>query len=276
MDNGGKQFITDYLQKLGFTSEEASLYVALHEQGALTLLEASRASGIDRAKLYRIIGHLAKKGLIEEIPEYKHRKIKATDVGIIDLLIKQRELENKVLANSLPTFIESMKSITNQTNESKVIYYRGVEGIKQLVWNILRNKEEFHRCYSYRFWDDIFGKAFVLKLNAAMLERNFKIHDIYSDQYITLKNEWMAKGLGKPVGDWHFFDSRYISEKILMVNHNVDIYNDVLAYYYWQGNEIFGVEIYNERVAKFEKQLFDIVWKMAKKRPELDWTKPWE
>lgn len=256
--------------------EEAKLYLVLHEKGALTLPEASRESGVDRAKLYRIIHQLVKKGLIEEIPEYKHRKIKATDIGTIDMLVKQRELENKMLSNSFPTFMESMKSLTIPLNESKVIYYKGVEGMRQLIWNILRSKEEYHRCYSYCFWDYILGKSFILKLNAGMLERNFKIRDIYSDQYVEFKKDWLAKGLGKPVGDWNFWDSRYISEKIVTVNNNMDIYNDVVAYYYWQGNEMFGVEIYNERVAKFEKQMFDVLWEKTKKRPELDWTKPWE
>ena len=271
MDTENRKFILDYLGKLGFDAEESLLYLTLSEKGALTMLEASRASGIDRAKLYRSVGNLVKKGLIEEIPEFNHRKIRATDLMTIDMILKQRELEQKALVNSFPTFLETMKSLTHPSSESKVVYYRGKEGIKQLVWNILRSNDEYHRCTSYSYFNQILDEAFILRLNATMLEKKFKVHDIYSDQYLDYQKEWLRKGLGKPQGVWDFWDSRYISEDIVTINLNIDIYNDVVAYYYWQDNEIFGVEVYNERVAKFQKQMFDVLWKMTKKRPELDW-----
>jgi DNA-binding MarR family transcriptional regulator len=271
-----RAFILNYLQKLGFSAEESQLYLALHQEGAMSLLEASRASGIERSKLYRTINTLVKRGVIEELPEYKRRKIQATDTSTIDMLLKQRELDTQMLNDSFPTFMTTMSSLSHPFPESRVVYYKGVEGIKQLVWNILRCNDPFHRTYSYCFWDDRLDPAFVLRLNQAMQDRRFKVHDIYSDQYIKYKNDWLAKGLPKPGGDWLFWESRYVPESVLTVNLNMEIYNDVVAYYYWQGDEIFGVEIYNERVAKFQKQMFDVLWKTAHTRKELDWREPWQ
>ncbi|MBI5452275.1 hypothetical protein HY945_02345 [Candidatus Gottesmanbacteria bacterium] len=45
----------------------------------------------------------------------------------------------------------------------------------------------------------------------------------------------------------------------------MDIYNEIVSIYHWHEGEIFGVEIYNEKVANMQRQLFEMVWRMAGK-----------
>ncbi len=265
----------EFLSKLGFGVEETRLYIALVENGPLTLLDASRKSGIERTKLYRSIDNLAEKGLIQEVPAYKHTTIEAADVSSLEMLVRQREVENKFLLDSLPTFAKAIGSFQNPYSGSHVTYYHGLEGIKQQTWHMLRCSEWPFRTYSCNFWSELFGERFSLRLNEELITHKFKVHDLYSDEYITYKENY-ARQFGKPPGNWSFWISRFISEKILTVHMNLDVYNDVIAYYYWQNNEIFGAEIYSERVAKFHKQMHDIVWKMAKPLGHFDWRKPAE
>lgn len=267
--------IKEFLGKLGFSEEEVKLYITLTQKGPLTLLEASRASGIERTKIYRMIDDLKEKKLLEEIPQYKRTVIKGAGLQTIELLVKEKELENKFLQNNAATFTHAVNVLTKSLPENNVIYYRGVEGIRQMTWNMLRCKGLF-RTYSCSFWNDILGDSFVDELNKELLARHFSVHDLYSDQYIEFKNQWMKEKGGKPSGDWHFWHSRYISEKIVKINQNIDIYNNVVSYYYWQGEETFGVEIYNQRIADMQKQIHDVLWKMAKRRKELDWTIDWK
>jgi len=58
--------------------------------------------------------------------------------------------------------------------------------------------------------------------------------------------------------------SRFIPEQMLRVNVQMDIYNDVVAQYSWHEGDVFGVEIYNAKTAHFQRQLFEIVWKLGK------------
>ena len=64
------------------------------------------------------------------------------------------------------------------------------------------------------------------------------------------------------------------SEKIVKINQNIDLYNDTIAYSYWDENDIFGVEIQNQRVADMQKQIHDLLWKMGRKINILDWSNP--
>lgn len=267
-----EKIVSDLLTKLGFDSRVISLYITLLKNGPLTILEASRKSHIERTKLYRIIDRLREGGIIQTIPEYKRLTIKAVDPESIELMVKERSLESRILEETLQAFRQAACSLSKALPGNNVVYYRGPEGIKQMVWRILRC-DGLMRAFSYSYWDEIFGSSFSMRLNAGLRERHIRVHDLYSDEYIRYKENWLKSGRKKPAGDWSFWDSRYIPETILKINQNVDIYNDVVQYYYWHEGEIFGVQIQNQRLADLQKQIHDFLWKTAVKRPEIRWTK---
>ena len=60
------------------------------------------------------------------------------------------------------------------------------------------------------------------------------------------------------------YEHRAIDPKILEIKHDTYIYGDVFAYYYHYQGEYFGVEIHNKEIAKTERQMFEILWRMAK------------
>lgn len=266
--------IDEFLSKLGFDEEAIHIYTVLAKSGPLTLLETSRLADIERTNLYRRVEELKQRGLIEEVPEYKKRTIKATSLSTLEMMVKETKLKSDALVSSFPTFINAVESLTPALSKNNVVYYHGREGIRQMAWHLLRAKGYYYT-YSYRFWDEILGEKFTLSLNEEMVKRKFKVHDLFSDQYFEYKEQWLIEHGHKPGGDWSFWKSRFISEKILKIDQNIDIYNDVVAYYHWQGEETFGVEIYNQRVADFHRQMHDVIWRMAKSTDRLDWTKEW-
>ncbi|OGM03401.1 hypothetical protein A2715_02840 [Candidatus Woesebacteria bacterium RIFCSPHIGHO2_01_FULL_39_32] len=268
------KIISDYLEQLGYSSEAIKIYIALIKNGPSTLLKISKDSGIERTKLYRLIDDFVEKGIVEEVPAYKRKTVKAVDLYTIELLVREKQSKALNLNETFPIFSEAVKDYSKDFLPGvNVVYYRGIEGMKQMIWHITRSKGLFRTC-SYRFWNDIVGDKFTLDINREMIAKKFKVHDLYSDQYILYKKNWMkTKGI-KPAGDWSFWNARYISEKIVKINQNIDIYNDIVAYSYWDEGDVFGVEIQNQRVADMQKQIHDVLWKLGKKRNELDWANP--
>ena len=267
--------LEDYLNTLGFDPGEARLYLALVKSGPATLLAVSRNTGIERTRLYRLVDTLKEKGLVEEIPVARHRTIQAASLSTLEMMVKETRFKSQLLTKSFPAFMRSLQSLVPTISQNNVVFYHGREGIRQMTWHLLRT-QGIYRTYSYRFWEEMTGKKFVLDLNREMVKMKLKVRDLFSDQYFAYKADWVKVHGGKPEGDWSFWRSKYICEKILKIDQNIDVYNNVVAYYHWQGDETFGVEIYNQRVADFHKQMYDIIWKMAKSVPDLDWTKPWK
>ena len=58
---------------------------------------------------------------------------------------------------------------------------------------------------------------------------------------------------------------RYLPDSVMKLSHNLDIYNNVVAIYYWENNDVFGVEIENEKVAETQRSIWNTMWKLAEK-----------
>jgi len=268
------RIVTDYLIHLGYSNEATKVYLALIKSGPSTLLKLSKISGIERTRLYRVIDEFIDNGLVEEVPAYKRKTVKAVDFASIRLLVKEKEFQAEVLGKDLSLFENAVSEIAKGTVPAvNVTYYRGIEGIKQMIWHSVSGGG-FLRTYSYRFWNDIVGDRFTLEINRVLRESKTKVHDLYSDQYIAYKEKWMKVKGKKPAGDWSFWNARYIPEKIVKIDQNIDIYGDTVAYSYWDGPDIFGVEIKNQRVSDMQKQIHDVLWKMGSVVDTYDWKNP--
>jgi sugar-specific transcriptional regulator TrmB len=254
--------VQEFLNILGLTEDEVKIYLALNQSGPATILELSRRTGINRTKIYRTIEVMQQKGLAEEIIDEHKKYIKAIEADNLELLIKEEESKAKYLREIYPSVSNLL--ITHRSASqpgTKVLFYRGKEGVRQQVWNTLRTKGELLG-YSYRPLSELIGKYYE-EWYEEWMKRDLRMRDIYSDSY--LKGKRVVK---QKIDSLDFKSkniiSRYVPSKILSITHQMDIYNEVVSIYHWYEGEVFGVEIYNEKVASFQKQLFEIVWRMAK------------
>ncbi len=252
--------LDSFLSNLGLIHEEIKLYQALMEHGTQTKLQLSRQTGINRTNVYRIVEGLKLKGLVQEIIEENTTLIMPTGIDVIERMVKEQEENVTKLKEQLPTIAPMLSNIRSLSDkQAKVLFYRGQEGIRQMAWNVLKMKKEGVG-FTYRPYAEIIGADFLEKWREEFIHRNLIWRDIYSDEYLQNRDKYSEKQLW---GDAPNFPSRYISSKVLQIDHQLDVYNDIVGIYNWYEGEVFGVEIYNEKVARFQKQLFEIIWQMA-------------
>lgn len=254
--------ITDFLLHLGLSEEEAKIYLALMAFGNLTILELSRKTGLPRASLYRKMENLTKIGVIEELVDEHVIKLKACQPDKLELAVKDKELLSQNLRVQYPDVVTLLNEmVSSQQPDTKVLFYRGFPGIRQMVWNVLKTKHEI--CgYSYRTFIELVGNEFAKDWIEEFGRRGLFGRDLYSDEFLKSQKEHTLSGHVR----WKTWESRYIPAKILNINHQMDIYNDVVSFYNWHEGEVFGVEIYNEKVASLQKQIFEVLWKMGTKK----------
>ncbi|MFA9288330.1 MAG: TrmB family transcriptional regulator [Weeksellaceae bacterium] len=250
-----------FLTQLGFTVEEKSIYTALVTRGSMTILELSKAAGVNRTKIYRLLDELKKRGIILEVVEEYKTVLKAAEIHNLEQLVKEQEAKAALLRESFPHVVSMLHPMMNlQQPGTEVIMYRGVEGIKQMIWNTLEAKSEIVG-YTYREMDELVGETYDQSWREEFKARDLSMRDIYSDVYL---ESIKGKKDNQLVSDLKF-ESRYIAEKHLTINHQIDIYNDIVAFYSWQGEEIYGVEIHNAKLAQMQRQMFEIVWNISKR-----------
>ncbi len=251
--------IGSFLEGLGFDHDESSLCQALVGGGVQTPLELSRATGIDRARVYRRLEHLTEMGVVDELLDTHTRRYQITRGDMLERLLLKREEETRHLRatlGSLKDFLSVQRAMHNP--ETKVVFYRGIEGVRRMLWNVLRAKGEGVG-YTYRSFEELMGRSYLKRWMNEFMKRDLRFRDIYSDKYL----ESVASHKPMFLYSEKHFPSRYIPPDIINIDHQVDIYNDVVAYYNWYEGEVFGVELHNTKVARMQKQIFEIIWKMG-------------
>lgn len=258
-----KQRVKHFLIELGLEKDESSIYLSLSKLGISTPLEISRDTKIDRARVYRRLESMKKRGLVHEVIGEKRKMYEARGIEKLHEILQTKKMKLEGLQksfNDVKAYLTAHVGLHEA--ETKVVFYRGRSGIKQLVWNVLRAETEVVG-YTYRALIEITGEKFRRRWRDEFIRRGLRMRDLYSDKYLRSRKGRKEQETWVPE---NVFENRYVSSDILDIDHQLDIYNDVVAYYNWYEGEVFGVEIYNRKVAKMQKQLFEVVWDTVAKR----------
>lgn len=257
--------IRTYFTKLGLEPEIADIYLALHAQGPQTISELSRSSRIERTRIYRLIDKLLESNLIEVETHYKRGIIKAAPITNLHILISEKEQELKSLQDELGLIEKVLARNSLSSPATRVQFYQGREGIRQMLWNELSAKGEIVG-YNYRILEEGTGKRFMERWTEEFERRKLQCRLITSDDFATSWDEGQettGEGTGQRVAGIAY---HCISPKDFQITHSCDVYDNVVAYYQWKDDQLFGIEIYNQDIADAQRQFFEMIW--VKSYPE--------
>ncbi|HSW99046.1 MAG TPA: helix-turn-helix domain-containing protein [Candidatus Saccharimonadales bacterium] len=252
--------IRTYFAKLGLEREIADLYLALHTDGPQTISALSRSAQVERTRIYRLIDKLLASNLIEVEMHYKRGVIKAAPIANLHILINQKEQELRALQDELGLVERVLARNSLSSPATRVQFYRGPEGIRQMLWNELQATDTLLG-YHYQILDSGVGNAFMHRWAAEVESRGLQRRVMFGEAYVA---SWRAR---KPAGQrikgiaYH-----YLPADVLPITHSCDVYDDVVAYYNWQDGEVFGIEIHNKQIAAAQRRLLEGLW--AQSRPE--------
>lgn len=260
MNNEDKK-IASLLTELGLTTEQIKIYLTLLKHKELTALELSRASGINRTCVYRLLEKMTKMGLIEEMVDQYRKKSRAVGIDGLERLVKEQQERTKKISLLLPEVTSFLSGKAGLREENtKVLFYRGFEGIRQIVWNVLKTQGE-DLGYTYIDVDEALGRELAEDWRREVVKRKIHFRDITSNYQVFEHSKDT-----KVPGFLELCQTRYISPDKLTIDHQVDIYNDVISLYSWKEGDVFGVEIYNPTIVRLQKQIFNLLWENAQKK----------
>jgi len=253
--------IVQQLISFGLDRRESETYLVLLQKGNLTPLVLSRETGINRTTLYRVLDKLVALGLIKEVLDYKSSSFAANPPDSLKILYAQKEIELKDTQERLDGLVKDLSALPKDTGgPTKVLYYQEVSGLRQLLWNTLQAKDEVVG-FGYGDWNKGVGRKFAEKIRVEYVEQKVHGKELLNEGQLdkelsfTNNKEYLSK----------YYEHRIIPRKTLSINHDTYIYNDVFAFYHIFRGELFGVEIHNAGIARTQKQIFNILWKQAKK-----------
>ena len=258
--------IINFLRRLGLSKEEALIYLVLTEQGICTPLTLSRTTKINRTKVYRTLESMQKKQLVQEEVLEHSTQYSPAPVEQVKRILKSKQERVVELARDMTQIEDELAQLgAKKEADTKVRFYRGREGIRQMVWSVLKAKTEIVG-YTHTSFEKAVGGKFVAEFYEEFLRRNLKFREIISDSYLnSVKAEDETKQDYRNNPKWESnLVARYLPENVLSTPHQMDIYDDVVSFYRWEDGEVWGTEIYNPHVASMQRQLFELAWERAK------------
>ncbi len=244
------------LQAFGLTEEEAKIFLLLFEKGEKSALQLSRELHIARTKVYRLLDKLYEKGLINRKHDDLGFKFGANSYKQLERLVSEKEAELTKIKQEMPSIFSELSTIEKKASgDSKVLYYTGIEGLKQVTWNSIQAKGELCTMELINM-SGFLDLAFAEKVREEMVLKKTNIRQ--------LSNLAHMGPYTKVKGVVDYWQCRYLDPKLLKIEFEVLIYNNVYAMYTYQKDEIFCVEVINADLALMQKQLFNYIWKTAK------------
>ncbi len=235
------------LKYLGLTEKDARVYVALLSFDTATVQQISIKSNVKRTTVYNCLTTLIQKGLASFVYVGMKNLYKAKNPDFLKKLVDgQRDDVLKIIP-------ELNNYLTNVSSENLLEIYKGAEGIKTAILEILKNASENS---DYMIISDreklinldknfpfTFIKNYKANLNfKLLLTENNKDSKIYLPKNRTTK-KYLPKGF--------------------KINSNITI----------QGNTVliqkmnapyFAIKINSKEVADTYNQLFELIWQKSK------------
>ncbi|PJA13405.1 hypothetical protein COX64_03410 [Candidatus Dojkabacteria bacterium CG_4_10_14_0_2_um_filter_Dojkabacteria_WS6_41_15] len=255
---------TQYLTKLGLNSAHTAIYIALAERGEQTVLQLSRVLSIPRSSLYLELESMQSQGLVTAKKEAKSTRYKAISVLSIKNILQEKQQSLKELFEGFDDFTHNIKEEKGEFGQKyEVTVYKGREGIKQLLWNILTSDAKEVVGFSPGTLEHVVDREFAEEWRAEFKARG-KHNKIIVNKAVPLTWSGVPDFLTKK-----YVEVRTLEEKKITFSHEVWFYGKTLVVISTKDDpEQYGIEITDRLLVSSYRQLFDLVWNEVAKKVE--------
>ncbi len=145
----------EMLRDMGLSPNEARVYEALLQSGEASVQTISLKSKVHRRNVYDSLSKLTEKGLASEVFIKGDKYFKAMNPRRLLELIKEKE-------EKINTFLPEMQAKYEAVEEREEAYlYRGIEGFKNYLQDIIKTRETVYFIGAKGFWLDPRLKHFL-------------------------------------------------------------------------------------------------------------------
>ena len=248
-----------YFAKLGLEPELADVYLALHAHGPQSLLQLARNAKVERTRLYRLLDALIDSQLLEIETHYKRKMYKAAPLNNLQVVLSRKEQELQDLQADLQLLQATFQTQPAAGAQTRIQLYRGPEGMKQMFWNQTKTQTE-NLSVLFENMQNRTNLAFFERWVKQCNQQQLRFRSLVSDHFLLTQQNWYQEHDNEKLQHWK---GRHIPNNIFPITHSTVTYNDVVAYYNWQGGEIFGIEIYNQEIADAQRHVFEMLWRQS-------------
>jgi DNA-binding MarR family transcriptional regulator len=241
-----------------FVSDAAvsDIYAALLLHGPQTISALARTSGVERTRIYRSLHELQALQLVE-IELHPHRQIiHAASITNLQNMVAAKRSALDILSTDIASFQKEYSVGAGVAAATKVQFYKGTEGIEQMLWNQTKAGTVILSMLSENIQSHA-GKAFFERWVDRCNQRGLQSRSLVDDSFLQAQKQWYGDVTGHSLQKW---SARKMPADISGIPHRTTVYDNVTTYFSWQDGDPFGIEIYNQNIADNQRQYFELLW----------------
>lgn len=250
------QHITEQLQEIGLSADQARVYSYLIENGTIPANTLSRRLGITRTLVYKILDDLDTKGLIEKDDSYKVTRFNAKHPHALrDIAESERQAADET-SRKIETMMGPLVSAYNLEPEKPAVHFmEGLSGIQEILKDSLTSSEPI-----YMYVDSDTIEQEVLDLDAAYVPKRLKkgivkkmlmVRSPAAEEYVQ-KNQSDLTQVRLISGEQtkHFYAFCYI-------------YDKKVSYGTYQNGTFTSTIIYDDSIYTMQRAAFEALWQCS-------------
>jgi sugar-specific transcriptional regulator TrmB len=245
-----------YLIRLGLDERAADIYTALKQYGPQTISELARLSRVPRTRIYRVFDELVEAGLIEVQTHHKRNILEAAPFSKVQVVLAAKEQELSDLRREYAGLVTQLDTQMMQTDRSRIYFYEGIEGIKQMLWLQTKYSGENLSILRDGMKQQV-GLAFFERWSQACNEKNITFRSIIDDNLIATQNSCNAKHTNTRLDNWH---ARYVAREVFPINYSLVVFDNIVLHYNWDTQQKFGIAIHDKFIADMQRNVFEMLW----------------
>ena len=242
----------EILQKVGLSTNEAKVYEAMLKLGVTTANKIALEAKIQRRNVYDTVKKLKEKGLCSELVEENIRKFKAINPQRLLDMLKEKE---DIIEQTIPQMVKHYEATAPV---EQTIVYRGMEAIKNLYWDVVREGKDYYTIGGRGNWLDSRWKFFLPKFDKERLKKGIKMRHLF---YHELKNPKHPRHVITKIlkqSKHRFLPKNFTSPCSII------IYGNRVGSMTW-GEEPMVVVTISDIIAEGYKKYFEFMWKNCEK-----------
>src|SRR3989344_2044896 len=237
------------LEEIGLSPNEIKVYETLLGMGRTSINSLSVESNVHRRNVYDSIEKLMKKGLAAQ--EFVSGTMYVRPINPTRLLDIVREKEAKV--NSI--LPELTKKFSNKIQKEEAVIYRGIEGVKSYLNDILEVDEPFYSWGAKGFWQDERLKYYIPKFDRQRIKQGIHFRHIFDSEVKSMASEILKLRMN----EYKFLPPECSS---LM---SIDFFGDHVVMFYGVGpgrlsEDQVQFSIVSKNIADGYRKYFDFFW----------------
>jgi sugar-specific transcriptional regulator TrmB len=246
---------SEILAKLDLAKNEAILYESLLRLGEASAGTLALKSKVHRRNVYDSLNRLMEKGLVFEVHEGREIRYQPVEPNkLLEKIDEKRVMLEKILP-------DLQRMYQNEAHQEDVYIYKGLEGWKNYLRDILKVGEDVYTIGGKGAWTDPRIKTFFEMFKKEADKQSIKFKILFDQEVKTSK----SKILTKLKSDYRFLPKTYSSDAA------IDVYGDRVVITAHTGtdtideNASFTV-IINKAIADAFRIWFAALWELGDKK----------